>query len=231
MGLGCQIRVSPQTIKRKLHNQHFLVLYFLYSYVSSKNGALQTRHSRKSIFPLQKSDSHASQIRFTFRSLATTFLSSSRNRSSLNCNSTKIDLSLIDHVLSGRRRCWKVCSDNTIDSGKEKELPRASFANFELFFLFSQNHFITEYDPTIENSYRKQVNIDDETCMLDILDTGKLWILSSNTIAKVFAPRVETLLTHSLLSGTGRVLCNERSVHSLWTRIRDRLLYHFSSFF
>jgi len=35
-----------------------------------------------------------------------------------------------------------------------------------------QNHFIDEYDPTIEDSYRKQVTIDDETCLLDILDTA-----------------------------------------------------------
>ncbi|CDS41766.1 ras gtpase [Echinococcus multilocularis] len=35
-----------------------------------------------------------------------------------------------------------------------------------------QNHFVDEYDPTIEDSYRKQVNIDGETCMLDILDTA-----------------------------------------------------------
>eukprot|EP00178_Gracilaria_changii_P024722 TRINITY_DN74788_c0_g1_i1.p1 TRINITY_DN74788_c0_g1~~TRINITY_DN74788_c0_g1_i1.p1 ORF type:complete len:196 (+),score=20.83 TRINITY_DN74788_c0_g1_i1:34-621(+) len=41
-----------------------------------------------------------------------------------------------------------------------------------LTIQLTQNHFIAEYDPTIENSYRKQVNIDDETCMLDILDTA-----------------------------------------------------------
>jgi GTPase KRas len=35
-----------------------------------------------------------------------------------------------------------------------------------------QNQFIDEYDPTIEDSYRKQVSIDDETCLLDILDTA-----------------------------------------------------------
>jgi len=35
-----------------------------------------------------------------------------------------------------------------------------------------QNHFLTEYDPTIEDSYRKQVTIDGETCLLDILDTA-----------------------------------------------------------
>jgi GTPase KRas protein len=37
---------------------------------------------------------------------------------------------------------------------------------------FIQNHFIIEYDPTIEDSYRKQVTIDDETVLLDILDTA-----------------------------------------------------------
>lgn len=35
-----------------------------------------------------------------------------------------------------------------------------------------QNHFIDEYDPTIEDSYRKQVSVDEQTCLLDILDTA-----------------------------------------------------------
>nr|CAD56890.1 LET-60 RAS, short isoform [Meloidogyne artiellia] len=35
-----------------------------------------------------------------------------------------------------------------------------------------QGQFIEEYDPTIEDSYRKQVLIDGETCLLDILDTA-----------------------------------------------------------
>ena len=35
-----------------------------------------------------------------------------------------------------------------------------------------QNHFVDEYDPTIEDSYRKRVTIDDETCLFDILDTA-----------------------------------------------------------
>mmetsp|Transcript_6804 Transcript_6804/g.15710 ORF Transcript_6804/g.15710 Transcript_6804/m.15710 type:complete len:194 (-) Transcript_6804:55-636(-) len=34
------------------------------------------------------------------------------------------------------------------------------------------NHFLEEYDPTIEDSYRKQVAVDDETCIMDILDTA-----------------------------------------------------------
>uniref|UniRef100_A0A914X525 small monomeric GTPase n=1 Tax=Plectus sambesii TaxID=2011161 RepID=A0A914X525_9BILA len=35
-----------------------------------------------------------------------------------------------------------------------------------------QNQFIENYDPTIEDSYCKQVVIDNETCLLDILDTA-----------------------------------------------------------
>ena len=41
-----------------------------------------------------------------------------------------------------------------------------------LTIQYIQNHFVEEYDPTIEDSYRKQVNIDNETSVLDILDTA-----------------------------------------------------------
>jgi len=34
------------------------------------------------------------------------------------------------------------------------------------------DNFLDEYDPTIEDSYRKQVMIDEETALLDILDTA-----------------------------------------------------------
>jgi small GTP-binding protein len=34
------------------------------------------------------------------------------------------------------------------------------------------NHSVDEYDPTREDSYRKQVAIDGETCLSDILDTA-----------------------------------------------------------
>ena len=36
----------------------------------------------------------------------------------------------------------------------------------------TQNHFIVDYDPTIENSYRKQLMVDDVLATLDILDTA-----------------------------------------------------------
>ncbi|KAI5960057.1 RAS1 [Candida pseudojiufengensis] len=35
-----------------------------------------------------------------------------------------------------------------------------------------QSHFVDEYDPTIEDSYRKQCTINDEQVLLDILDTA-----------------------------------------------------------
>jgi len=38
-----------------------------------------------------------------------------------------------------------------------------------LTIQFTQNHFVRDYDPTIENSYRKQITIDNEVVMLDIL--------------------------------------------------------------
>ena len=41
-----------------------------------------------------------------------------------------------------------------------------------LTIQFIQNYFVDEYDPTIEDTYQKQVVIDGETCILDILDTA-----------------------------------------------------------
>src|SRR3990167_10723644 len=41
-----------------------------------------------------------------------------------------------------------------------------------LTIQFIQNQFVEDYDPTIEDSYRKQATIDGELCMLDILDTA-----------------------------------------------------------
>ena len=37
---------------------------------------------------------------------------------------------------------------------------------------FVQGIFVEKYDPTIEDSYRKQVEVDSQQCMLEILDTA-----------------------------------------------------------
>ncbi|KAH3743898.1 Rac1 protein [Pelomyxa schiedti] len=41
-----------------------------------------------------------------------------------------------------------------------------------LTIQFIQKHFINEYDPTIEDSYRKQISLNGQTITLDILDTA-----------------------------------------------------------
>eukprot|EP01122_Echinamoeba_exundans_P002938 TRINITY_DN12944_c0_g1_i1.p1 TRINITY_DN12944_c0_g1~~TRINITY_DN12944_c0_g1_i1.p1 ORF type:complete len:196 (+),score=26.25 TRINITY_DN12944_c0_g1_i1:29-616(+) len=41
-----------------------------------------------------------------------------------------------------------------------------------LIIRFIQNHFITEYDPTLEDSYRQQHRVDGEPCLIDTLDTA-----------------------------------------------------------
>jgi len=41
-----------------------------------------------------------------------------------------------------------------------------------LTIQLTQNHFVTDYDPTIENSYRKQVLVDTVPYMLEIMDTA-----------------------------------------------------------
>ncbi|KAI8801654.1 ras family-domain-containing protein [Cladochytrium replicatum] len=41
-----------------------------------------------------------------------------------------------------------------------------------LTIQFIQSHFVDEYDPTIEDSYRKQCVIQDEVALLDVLDTA-----------------------------------------------------------
>ncbi|KAJ3450097.1 ras-like protein rasb [Anaeramoeba flamelloides] len=37
---------------------------------------------------------------------------------------------------------------------------------------FLQNFFVTDYDPTIEETYRKQITVDSKTVLLDVLDTA-----------------------------------------------------------
>jgi len=41
-----------------------------------------------------------------------------------------------------------------------------------LTIQLTQAQFVHEYDPTIENSYRKQVEVDGAVCVMDILDTA-----------------------------------------------------------
>lgn len=45
-------------------------------------------------------------------------------------------------------------------------------AAYLLILQLCLNHFVETYDPTIEDSYRKQIHIDNTQCMLEVLDTA-----------------------------------------------------------
>lgn len=63
-------------------------------------------------------------------------------------------------------------SDKTGEEYKLAVVGGGGVGKSALTVQFVQNQFLEEYDPTIEDSYRKQVVIDGETCLLDILDTA-----------------------------------------------------------
>ena len=50
-----------------------------------------------------------------------------------------------------------------------------------LTIQFIQSHFVDEYEPTIEDSYRKQCVIDEEVALLDILDTAGQEVCTEST--------------------------------------------------
>ena len=41
-----------------------------------------------------------------------------------------------------------------------------------LTIFFIQNKFTENYDPTIEDTYRKVITVDDKPCVLNIVDTA-----------------------------------------------------------
>ncbi|KAI9851583.1 MAG: Ras GTPase ras2 [Thelocarpon superellum] len=69
------------------------------------------------------------------------------------------------------------------------------------------NHFVETYDPTIEDSYRKQVVIDHQSCMLEVLDTAG-------------QEEYTALRDQWIRDGEGFVLVYSISSRSSFTRIR-----------
>jgi hypothetical protein len=75
---------------------------------------------------------------------------------------------------------------------------------------------VEEYDPTIEDSYRKQLVIDDESCLLEILDTaGQVCSFFFFPSARIFFSQVPS---------PGRVQLASRSVGSRLRSFLARLL-------
>jgi len=62
--------------------------------------------------------------------------------------------------------------DNKTESIKIVVLGAGGVGKSALTLRLISGEFGTEYDPTIEDSYRKQVTIDGKTALLDILDTA-----------------------------------------------------------
>lgn len=71
-----------------------------------------------------------------------------------------------------------------------------------------------KYDPTIEDSYRKQVEVDGQQCMLEILDTA------GTVLFYLLVASFSVLLIH-LYHFVGAIYCNERSLYEKWPRIRS----------
>ncbi|KAJ3056242.1 Ras GTPase [Rhizophlyctis rosea] len=62
--------------------------------------------------------------------------------------------------------------DALLESFQEALTPAAGTNWSALTIQFIQSQFVDEYDPTIEDSYRKQCIIDSEPALLDVLDTA-----------------------------------------------------------
>jgi GTPase KRas protein len=75
-----------------------------------------------------------------------------------------------DVVQAGGVGRWRCGQDGSDDPGKTQCCPQVYLAN--LLPQLCLNHFVETYDPTIEDSYRKQVVIDQQACMLEVLDTA-----------------------------------------------------------
>lgn len=85
-----------------------------------------------------------------------------------------------------------------------------------------QSHFVEEYDPTIEDSYRKQCVIDDEVAVLDILDTAGQEVRTVNLYNLLLPqPDYEQIVYVCVLAG---IQCNERTVYAYWGGIFTGLL-------
>ncbi|XP_050810358.1 ras-related protein Rap-1A isoform X2 [Gopherus flavomarginatus] len=64
-------------------------------------------------------------------------------------------------------------SSRAVNTDERSCMPRLPlFTTTSCTVQFVQGIFVEKYDPTIEDSYRKQVEVDCQQCMLEILDTA-----------------------------------------------------------
>lgn len=77
-----------------------------------------------------------------------------------------------DIVQAGGARRWRCGQDRLDDTGLPTSESQSSFGAQADSQQLCLNQFVETYDPTIEDSYRKQVQIDSQSCMLEVLDTA-----------------------------------------------------------
>ena len=59
-----------------------------------------------------------------------------------------------------------------------------SVGKSSLTIQFTSNFFVDDFDPTLEDSFRKLCLIDNESCLLDILDTSEQYNITREADAK-----------------------------------------------
>ncbi|ERE77707.1 ras-related protein R-Ras2-like protein [Cricetulus griseus] len=88
-----------------------------------------------------------------------------QNKGERQESDTLKDFLTLKSFISHLPHCVLQKTPKTSESGLGSEVPRDVFA-------VPESYFVTDYDPTIEDSYTKQCVIDDRAARLDILDTA-----------------------------------------------------------
>ena len=85
-----------------------------------------------------------------------------------------MDFVIVDFVHSAKNLCQTLNPSIKINMEYQLQVEgEAGVGKSALTIQYIQNQFVEDYDPTIEDYYRKQITLKNgDVCLLDILDTG-----------------------------------------------------------